>query len=343
MIRRLAIATAASVAAAALLAPASQAAERPVYGLELEGFDYPYEVRRFAFTSQGAELSMAYMDIAAASAPNGRTAVLLHGKNFCAATFERQIAALAGAGFRVVAPDQIGFCKSSKPERYQFSFHQLAANTDALLKSLGIEKAVVLGHSMGGMLAARYALMFPAAVVTLVMVNPLGFEDWKAEGVPYATIDRLNEAELKTTYETVKAYQLKLYYDGRWSPDYDRWAEMNAGMYQGAGRARLAWIGALTHEMIYTQPVVYEFPKIQVPTVLMVGQADRTAPGANRAPPEVARRLGDYPALGRKAAAAIPGAKLLEFPGLGHAPHVEQPEAFDRALIEALGAQPASR
>lgn len=328
--------------AAILAAPAFAQAPHPAYGLELEGFDYPYPVKRFEFVSQGRPMAMAYMDVAPKSSvgetANGRTVVLLHGKNFCAATFERQIAALSEAGFRVVAVDQIGFCKSSKPEGYQFSFHQLAANTNALLTSLGIEKAVVLGHSMGGMLAARYALMFPAATTRLVMVNPLGLEDWKAEGVPYATVDQLYRGELKTTYDTVKAYQLKFYYDGRWKPDYDRWAEMNAGMYHGAGRERVAWIGALTHEMIYTQPIVYEFPKIAVPTTLMIGQTDRTAPGANRAPPEVAQRLGDYAALGARAAAAIPGAELVALPGRGHAPHIEAPEEFDAALLKALGA-----
>jgi pimeloyl-ACP methyl ester carboxylesterase len=338
-VARRAGAFAAAAALALSVAAAAHAADgHPSYGLELEGFDYPRDVKRFDFVSQGAKMSMAYMDVAS-ERPNGRTVVLLHGKNFCAATFEGLIRTLTGAGFRVVAVDQIGFCKSTKPEAYQFSFHQLAANTNALLKSIGAEKAVVLGHSMGGMLAARYALMYPAATETLVMVNPLGFEDWKAEGVPYATIDKLNESELKTTYDTVKAYQLKFYYDGKWKPEYDRWAEMNAGMYHGAGRDRVAWIGALTHEMIYTQPVVYEFPEIKVPTVLMVGQGDRTAPGANRAPPEIAKRLGDYPALGRKAAAAIPGAKLVEFPGFGHAPHIEEPAEFDAALLKALGAR----
>lgn len=325
-------------AAACLIAAAPAFADdgRPSYGPELEGFDYPYPVKRFEFVSQGKPLAMAYMDVAAKT-PNGRTVALLHGKNFCAATFERQIKALSDAGFRVVAVDQIGFCKSSKPDGYQFSFHQLAHNTNALLKSIGVEKAVVLGHSMGGMLAARYALMFPSATERLVMVNPLGLEDWKAEGVPYATVDRLYEGELKTTFDTVKAYQLKFYYDGVWKPEYDRWAEMNAGMYRGAGRERVAWIGALTHEMIYEQPVVYEFPKIAVPATLMIGQTDRTAPGANRAAPDVAKRLGDYAALGKKAAAAIPGATLVEFPGRGHSPHVEAPEGFDAALLKALG------
>lgn len=338
MTLRFRIAAAAAFAAVLAVAPQARAADaeaHPAYGERLEGFDYPFEVREFEFVSQGKTLDMAYLDVAP-ERPNGRTALLLHGKNFCSATFESTIRALTGAGFRVIAPDQIGFCKSTKPDGYQFSFSQLASNTHQLMKKLDIEKAVVLGHSMGGMLAARYALSYPGATETLVMVNPLGLEDWKAQGVPYATIDRLNETELKTTFDTVKSYQLKFYYDGQWEPEYDRWVEMNAGMYQGPGRARVAWIGALTHEMIYTQPVVYEFPKIAVPTVLMIGQTDRTAPGANRAAPEAAKRLGDYPTLGRKAAAAIPGAKLIEFPGRGHSPQVEAPQEFEAKLLAAL-------
>lgn len=318
-----------------LAGAAAEAQEHPSYGPELEGFDYPYPVKRYDFVSQGSRMSMAYIDVAA-EAPNGRTVVLLHGKNFCAATFEDQIRALTKAGYRVIALDQIGFCKSTKPAGYQFSFLQLAANTHALLMSLGVEKAAILGHSMGGMLAARYALTYPAATERLIMVNPLGLEDWKAKGVPYATVDALYQSELKTTYDTVKAYQLKFYYDGKWKPEYDRWAEMNAGLYAGAGREAVAWVGARTHEMIYAQPVIYEFPQIKVPTTLMIGQTDRTAPGANRAPPDIAKTLGDYPALGRKAAEAIPGAKLVPFPGLGHAPQVEDPATFDAALLKAL-------
>ena len=70
----------------------------------------------------------------------------------------------------------------------------------------------------------------------------------------------------------------------------------------------------------------------------MIGQTDRTAPGANRAPKEIAARLGDYAALGKTAAAAIPGARLVEFPGRGHAPHVEAPDEFEPALLKALAA-----
>ena len=93
---------------------------------------------------------MAYMDVAPTAAANGRTVVLMHGKNFSGDYWGQTARDLAAAGFRVVVPDQIGFGKSSKPQRYQFTFQQLATNTAALLNSLGVVDVEVVGHSMGG-------------------------------------------------------------------------------------------------------------------------------------------------------------------------------------------------
>src|SRR5258708_19651303 len=122
---------------------------------------------------------MAHLDVKPSSAANGGNIVLLHGKNFCAATWEGSIKALTEAGWRVIAPDQIGFCKSSKPEGYQFTFQQLAGNTRALLASLGIEHAVVMGHSTGGMLAMRDALIYPPSVHPLLLVAPIRLQALK--------------------------------------------------------------------------------------------------------------------------------------------------------------------
>ena len=116
-----------------------------------------------------------------------------------------QIVALNKAGYRVVAPDQIGFCTSTKPPRYQFSFQQLAYNTHALLKLLGVSHAIIIGHSTGGMLAARYALMFPDETQGLVLVNPIGLEDWKALGVPSPTIDQWRAREAALTADKIRA------------------------------------------------------------------------------------------------------------------------------------------
>lgn len=320
---------------AALPATADDAPRVEALGARLERAEYPYPVTMFPVRNQGQSLDMAYMDVKPPH-PNGRTAVLLHGKNFCGAYWGATAEHLRAAGYRVVIPDQVGFCKSSKPRGYQYTFHQLAANTHELLASLGVEKVTIVAHSMGGMVGARYALMYPRGVEKLVLVDPIGLEDWKARGVPWRSVDAWYASELKTSYASIKAYQLKSYYDNHWKPEYDRWALMQAGMYEGEGREASAWAGALTYDMIYTQPVVHEFPDIRVPVVLIIGQRDRTVVGRDATPPDVAATLGNYPVLGREAASRIPGAKLIPLEGLGHSPMLEAPDRFYRALDEAL-------
>ena len=302
----------------------------------LADFDYPFEVKRFEFTSQKLPLSMAYLDIAPEGEANGDTVVLLHGKNFCAATWEQTIKALSVAGYRVVAPDQVGFCKSSKPEHYQFSFQQLAANTRALLQEIGVERPIIMGHSTGGMLAFRYALMYPQETKVLVVVNPIGLEDWKAKGVPLKTIDQLYQGELKTTADSIREYERKTYYAGEWKPGYDKWVNMLAGMYLGKDGELFAWDQAHTTDMIMSQPVVYEFGNISVPSLLLIGAKDNTAIGKAWAPPDVAARVGHYAELGPETAKAIKGSILVMFPDLGHAPQIQAPQAFHEALLKNL-------
>ncbi|WP_232491878.1 alpha/beta fold hydrolase [Novosphingobium kaempferiae] len=302
----------------------------------LADFSYGRPVQRFGFTSQNETLEMAYLDVMPTAKANGRTAVLLHGKNFCAVTWDTTIKALTGAGYRVIAPDQVGFCKSSKPDRYQYGLHTLAANTHELLTRLKVEKPVIVGHSMGGMLAMRYALQYPGDVSKLVLVNPLGLEDWRAKGVPNTTVDRLYAGELRTTRESIKAYQQSTYYAGQWRSDYDRWVDMLASMYAGQDGAIVAWNQALTSDMVFNQPVIHEIGRIAVPTVLMIGEKDNTALGKNRADPVLRAILGNYPKLAREAAARIPGSKLIAYPEYGHSPQVQAPQRFHADLLKAL-------
>ncbi|MBN2990991.1 alpha/beta hydrolase [Pseudomonas cedrina subsp. fulgida] len=308
------------------------------YGPELQGFKYPYPLQHFDFQSQGKTLQMGYMDVAPKGRANARTVVLMHGKNFCGATWEGSIKALSDAGYRVIAPDQIGFCSSSKPDHYQYSFQQLATNTHQLLAQLGIQKATLIGHSTGGMLATRYALMYPEQTEQLALVNPIGLEDWKALGVPSLTVDQWNARELKVNAEGIRNYQLNTYYVGRWKPEYERWVDMYAGLANGPGRKRVAWNSALIYDMIFTQPVYYEFKNLQMPTLLLIGTSDNTAIGKDIAPPAVKAKLGNYAVLGKQVAALIPHATLVEFPGLGHAPQMEEPARFHQALLQGLNA-----
>ncbi|TIT03937.1 MAG: alpha/beta hydrolase [Mesorhizobium sp.] len=325
-----------TISTSALAQDAGATASSAVYGPRLEGFSYAHPVKIYRFASQRQPIEMAYLDVPARGRANGKTVALLHGKNFCAGTWEATIDVLTKAGYRVIAPDQVGFCKSTKPQKYQFSFQQLTTNTAELIKSLDVSRVILVGHSMGGMLAARYTLLFPQTVERLVLVNPIGLEDWQAKAVPYATLDTAYANELKTSFASIKGYQQRFYYNGDWKPEYDRWVSMLAGMYAGQGKEIVAWNQAQTSDMIFTQPVIHEFGNISVPTTLIIGGKDRTAPGSNRASAEVAKTLGQYPKLGRAAAAAIPNATLVEFSELGHSPQIEAPGEFHSALVEAI-------
>jgi pimeloyl-ACP methyl ester carboxylesterase len=314
---------------------ASAAADAPVYGPELQGFDYGFPVAEFGFNSQRQALHMAYIDVQPKT-PNGQVVVLMHGKNFCAATWRTSIDALSTAGYRVIAPDQIGFCKSSKPERYQYSFQQLARNTHALLASLGIKSPILIAHSTGGMIAVRYALMYPADTQLLALVDPIGLEDWKVKGVPAVSVDEWYAQELKTNADSIRRYETDTYYAGHWSPDYEPWVQMLAGLNSGSGRELVAWNSALLYDMIYTQPIIYELPNLTLPTLLIIGDKDNTAIGKQFAPPEIRPSLGHYPELAKAAAQRIPRSTLVEFPELGHAPQIQDPAAFHQALVQWL-------
>ncbi len=315
----------------AMVAPGLQAK-----GLRLEDFPYPFPVQQYTFDSQRLSLEMTYMDVPAKGEEHG-VVLLLHGKNFSGAYWEETARTLSEEGWRVILPDQIGFGKSSKPAHYQFSFHQLATNTRDLLDHLEIAQVVVLGHSMGGMLATRFSLLYPEFTRALVLENPIGLEDWLAKGVSYPSIGDVYEAELRKTAESIRAYQLTSYYDGQWKPAYDPWVELLASFTKTPDYPRMAWNQALTTDMILTQPVCHEFGRISVPTLLIIGQRDRTAIGRAGADPELKKQLGNYPQLGRETQATIPGARLVELDGIGHLPHIEAFPLFSDALLKFLG------
>ncbi len=306
--------------------------------MRLEDYAYPYPEQTYRFENQQQELEMVYMDVPAQGEERG-VAMLLHGKNFSGSYFGPTAAALSAAGWRVILPDQIGFGKATKPAHYHYTFAQLAENTRGLLRELGVTRVQVLGHSMGGMLATRFALMYPEVTSSLTLLNPIGLEDWQAKGVPYRNVDSWYAQELGKTAAKIRAYQLEFYYDNQWQDAYDPWVEQLASFGDSPEYPRMAWNQALTYDMIFTQPVVHEFPDLRVPTLLIIGQRDRTALNKGAAPAGIRSSLGNYPVLGRAAAAVIPGATLVELDGVGHLPHIETFDRFIGPYLDFLAAQ----
>lgn len=311
--------------------PAFAAPDIEPLGIALEGYAFPHPVKFHTLSYRGEDLRMAYMDVPPVGAANGETVLLLHGANFFGAYWRDTITALTQAGYRVVVPDQIGFGKSSKPV-LPYSFHWLAANTKSLLDALGISRVAVVGHSMGGMLATRFALMYPDKVTRLTLENPIGLEDYRI--VPWTPTEQIYQGILAQGEDGIRAYH-KAYYV-TWRPEYDEYVMVHVRMRRSAQFPQYAWVRALITQMIYEQPVVHELCLLRTPTLLVIGQRDRTALGKDRVRPEVRTTLGQYPELGRRAHAAIGNSRLLELPDVGHAPHLEAPERFHAALLQFL-------
>jgi pimeloyl-ACP methyl ester carboxylesterase len=307
----------------------------PALGICLEEYEYPYPVQFFSLSTDLQPLRMAYMDVRPTKEPNGKTVVLFHGKAFGCYYFHNVIEALIGSGYRVVAPDQIGWGKSPKPEIH-YSFQALAANTVALLDYLGVGKVCVLGHSTGGMTATRFTLMNPDRVTHLVLEDPLGLADYRI-GIPPQSEETLYQHELNWTDPAVIRAYVAAYFvhpDPKvcgpladilvrvtLSPDYPHWARS----------------AALTFQMIYQQPVRYEYHLIAPPTLLVVGAEDHVVPLGNYAKPDQAARLGDFVGLSAAAAQDIPRAARVVIPDCGHIPHLEFPSQFLAKLLPFLG------
>ncbi|HVQ17945.1 MAG TPA: alpha/beta hydrolase [Actinomycetes bacterium] len=306
----------------------------PALGICFEDYEYPYPVRFLPLSNDLQHLAMAYMDIPPSTEPNGQTVVLMHGKAFGCYYFRNVIEELTDAGYRVVAPDQIGWGKSPKPDIH-YSFQLLAANTAALLDYLGVGKVAVLGHSTGGMTAVRFTLMYPGRVTHLVLEDPLGLVDYRT-GIPPQSEETLYKHELHwTAPDTIRGY-VEGYFvhpDPKvWepladvlvrvtlSPDYPRWARA----------------AALTFQMIYQQPVRYEYHQIAPPTLLVVGADDHVVPLGHYAKTAGAARLGDFVELSAAAAEDIPRARRVVIPECGHIPHLEHPDQFLAELMPFL-------
>ncbi|MEE7459156.1 alpha/beta hydrolase [Methylorubrum populi] len=315
-------------------APADETPPPVPLGIGLEGFAYPFPVRFLPLTRDGEAQRLAYMDVAPTDNANGRTVLLLHGRNFPSSYWEPVIRALTNAGFRVVVPDQLGFGKSSKPIG-AFTFDRMAADTVALADSLKIPRFDIVAHSMGGMLAVRIARSYPQRVNSLVLEAPIGLEDYRYS-VPPVSDETLMAREgdlsaeayrkqLMTSYAlSIPASAIEPFVSIRervkGSGEYPRWLKSFVNSYQ----------------MIWGQPVVHEIPLVKAPTLFVMGANDRNAPGKGFAPTELRSGMGDNTGHARALANRMPNGKAEVINNVGHLVHMEATEMFNALTLEFL-------
>lgn len=281
---------------------------------------------------------MAYMYVRSPltdDKPDRATVVLLHGKNFSGFYWEDVARSLQSWGYDVLIPDQIGFGKSSKPTYFQYSFRQFARLTHELIQSKGIKNYIVVGHSMGGMLATEISYLFPNEVETLVLVNPIGLEDYGYYSEPKSFEFFLNY-ERKKTIADIIAYQKKNYYDGEWNQKYEALTKIHEGWLNGPDAEKIQEVNALTYNMIFSEPAILQFPELQTKISLILGTRDRTGPGRGWRSNEPDYELGRYDKLGERVKEKNNQVKLFELNDLGHLPQIEDYERFESVFKKAL-------
>jgi pimeloyl-ACP methyl ester carboxylesterase len=319
-----------------IAASAAEPAPREPYGIDLEGFAYPYPVNLLPLTNDGEQLRMAYMDVAPAQ-PNGRVVVLLHGRNFPSSYWAPVIKTLSEAGYRVIVPDQIGFGKSSKPTG-ELHFDTLARNTVALLDHLHIAKADIVAHSLGGMLGVRIARAFPDRVAHLLLVAPIGLEDYRLY-VPPTPTEKIVENEDRLTAEGYRK-QLETNYSLKLPPDQvtpfidARFNIKGSGEYP-------RWLRAFVSsaQMIYREPVVHEIPEITEPTLFIMGADDHNAPGRPNAPEALRPKMGQNAELAKALAAKMPNGRAEVIANAGHLVFLDEPQKFNELMLAFLGSR----
>ncbi len=292
-----------------------------------EDVAYPFPTSYLPITLYGQDLRIVYMDVAPLGRPNGHTIVLLHGNNFAGFYFGGPIDALRQEGFRVIAPDQIGYGRSSKPI-IPYNFHDMARNTRLILQSLKIDRVMVVGHSMGGMLAARFATQYPDMVERLVLYNPIGLVDSRFDR-PWDATDDGYKRTLASTYPTIRSALMRYvaHNPAAWTPQFESYARIRYSWTLGADWPRLAMVQTLIGQVQYLDPVVDDWAHIKAPT-LVFGGAEDSLPGSAALFKERMRFVAD----------SIPNGngRLHLIPGLGHVPHMEAPAKTYPPLVAFL-------
>ena len=301
--------------------PSEPPAEWGAVSINMEDVPYPYPVRFLDRTLYGQNVRIAYMDVAPVGEPNGRTVMLLHGGSYYGWYWEKTIEALRNEGFRVVVKDRLGWGRSSKPILpYSMNLH--AANTHAILEHLGIAEAAVVGHSMGGQMASRVAFLYPEATTHLVMVNAIGMTDSRRGRGWNEPTGGGAMPDLQQVYERQLATEVRRVVE--WKPEFLEHVRIRYGMYLSGEWPRFSLVRAMANNARSIDTVVNDWPQMATKAMIIGGAED----GPN------------FPAIARNAADALQHAELVLIPNVGHNPHLEAPDIFNRELIRFLKSDP---
>lgn len=264
----------------------------------------------------GAEL--VYEDVGASERP----LVLVHGLTGFRDDFRERLPALADLG-RTIIYDHRGHGDSTNTGvADSYSFAQLVADLGGLLDALAIRQCDLLGHSVGGMIALRFALAHPARVASLVLMDTAARAPDRMPRAPFAAAGAIARSDGMATLAALlraraadepdrPAAERRLeaaWGEAYWERRHRRFTAMDPEAF-----------AVLTLEMLDQAPLIDRLGEIRCPTTVIVGEEDTS-----------------FLAPSHELAAGIAGAQLVQIPRAAHSPQIENPEDWLGAIAGHL-------
>ena len=264
---------------------------------------------------------IAYVDLGA-----GDPVVLLHGFPTSSELWRRE-SWLFAQQMRVIAPDMLGYGSSEKPPAADLSEPAQAGYVSELMEQLGIERAALVGHDLGGGIAQMLALDGGVEVGCLVLLDSVCFDAWPIEGVKMLQSGDARQETAEFVEEVGRLIlDLGIAHKERFDDEVARtylgpWKDDPAAFFRAAR--------AITGKALARRED--ELAALDVPTFIVWGEEDPFLP------PELAERLGE----------AIPGATVALVPGCSHfvtedAPQTVAPLVYHFLRSQYLGDSPLS-
>jgi pimeloyl-ACP methyl ester carboxylesterase len=286
--------------------------------MEFEDLQYPYEVHKVKLDDGR---TIAYVD----EGSSDEVIIFVHGLGSYLPAWKKNIEGLKN-DFRTIALDLPGYGKSSKelhpgtPEFYADVIVQF-------MDKLGIEKANISGHSMGGQAAITMALKYPDRVKNLILVAPAGIEEF-TEGQKEWFREVMTVQGVKLTpVNTLRANVYANFYNMPDDAEFmitDRIALRDAEQFENYCYTVVQSVNGMVD-----QPVVHLLDRISRPTLIVFGENDNLIPNPYLNP-------GFTREIGEKGNKLIPNSKLVMIPECGHFLQFEKPDVFNKAVREFL-------
>ena len=243
----------------------------------------------------------------------GSALILIHGFPLCRAMWKAQIEALVAAGCRVITPDLRGFGESEATEG-GYGMDQLADDVVALMDHLGIGQAVVGGMSMGGYVLHALLDRHPEKVRAAIFIVTRSVADSaKAKRKRTALAGQVEAGRIEAPAE---AFEPILFTDKTINERDYLVRKVRQWMLDAALEALTGALAGMRDRKDY----LAELPRFNLPALVMGGELD------NCIPPDNARITAE----------GLPNARLVIIPGAGHMANMEEPAAFNAAVLDFL-------